>query len=100
VTDIAVVPLTAVQERLVAEIRAFQAVHGFAPSLRELADRAGRATSSVAYQVRQLEAKGPDQAVGWPGASFGRRGPAGWGRVMVRTLDEIRAERPPLGWLP
>jgi repressor LexA len=58
VTAAVVVPLSKVQERILAEIRKFVGVHGYAPTLRELSDLSGRALASVAYQVRQLEAKG------------------------------------------
>jgi repressor LexA len=58
VTAAVVVPLTAVQERILHEIRTFAAEYGHAPSLRELSDLCGRGLSTIAYQVQQLEAKG------------------------------------------
>lgn len=51
-------PLTPVQARVMCEFHGFVAEHGYAPSLRELADRSGRGLSTIAYQVRQLEEKG------------------------------------------
>lgn len=57
-TAAVLVPLTPVQQRILDEIRQFVAEYGYAPSLRELADRSGRGLSTVAYQVRQLEVKG------------------------------------------
>jgi repressor LexA len=58
VTAVAAAPLTPVQQRVLGEIRKFIAKHGYAPSLRELADQLGRGLTSTAYQVDQLALKG------------------------------------------
>ncbi|MBB3098950.1 SOS-response transcriptional repressor LexA [Actinoplanes campanulatus] len=57
-TAVVLVPLTPVQQRVLAEIRGFVDEYGYAPTLRELAARCGRGPSTVAYQLQQLEEKG------------------------------------------
>ena len=52
-------PLTEVQERVLGVIAEHMARHGYAPSIREIGDAAGLASSSsVAYQLTQLEKRG------------------------------------------
>ena len=52
-------PLTEVQERVLGVIAEHIARHGYAPSIREIGDAAGLASSSsVAYQLTQLENRG------------------------------------------
>ena len=52
-------PLTEVQQRVLSVIAEHIAHHGYAPSIREIGDAAGLASSSsVAYQLNQLENRG------------------------------------------
>lgn len=52
-------PLTEVQERVLGVIAEHIARNGYAPSIREIGDAAGLASSSsVAYQLTQLEQRG------------------------------------------
>ena len=50
--------LSPIQRRILTFIRAYADEHGYAPSLREIADGTHRAFSTVAYQVGQLHEKG------------------------------------------
>lgn len=52
-------PLTRMQRRIVDYITAHVETFGWPPTVREIADAAGLAsTSSAAHQIRQLEYKG------------------------------------------
>ena len=55
-----IVPLLSVRQRRVLEaIRCFYVEHGYAPTMREIADLSGLSSASTAvYQVRELEQKG------------------------------------------
>jgi repressor LexA len=54
-----VVPLlTVTQLRVVEVIRAYAVEHGFAPSVREIADLSGLSSSACWYQIGQLARKG------------------------------------------
>lgn len=55
----AVVPLlSATQRRIVEVIRAYATEHGFAPTVREIADLSGLSSSACWYQINQLAQKG------------------------------------------
>lgn len=51
--------LTTTQRNVITYLRNFYDSHGFIPSMREIGTHVGlTSTSSVAYQLRQLQAKG------------------------------------------
>lgn len=51
--------LTWRQAKVLRFVRSFTAAHGYSPSMREIGDAVGlSSTSSVSYQLRELEAKG------------------------------------------
>ncbi|MEW1583704.1 winged helix DNA-binding protein [Streptomyces microflavus] len=52
-------PLSARQEAVMAVVRSWIIEHGHGPTIREIGARVGlSSTSSVAYQLRQLEERG------------------------------------------
>lgn len=54
-----VVPLLTVQrQRVLNTIRGFYTEHGFAPTVREIADEVGISLSSVQHQLEQLQRMG------------------------------------------
>ena len=77
--------LTDRQRRILEVIRDAVVLRGYPPSIREIGDAAGlQSTSSVAYQLKQLEKKG-----------FLRRDPNKPRAVDVRTLPETEPAKKP-----
>jgi len=73
------------QRRILEVIRDAVVLRGYPPSIREIGDAAGlQSTSSVAYQLKQLEKKG-----------FLRRDPNKPRAVDVRTLPSTEPARKP-----
>ena len=73
------------QRRILEVIRDAVVLRGYPPSIREIGDAAGlQSTSSVAYQLKQLEKKG-----------FLRRDPNKPRAVDVRTLPSTESPRKP-----
>jgi len=73
------------QRRILEVIRDAVVLRGYPPSIREIGDAAGlQSTSSVAYQLKQLEKKG-----------FLRRDPIKPRAVDVRTLPSTEPARKP-----
>ncbi|MER8199514.1 hypothetical protein ABTY00_37025 [Streptomyces microflavus] len=61
-------PLSARQEAVMAVVRSWIIEHGEGPTIREIGARVGlSSTSSVAYQLRQLEERGLISRTGGPG---------------------------------
>ncbi|MDU0477874.1 transcriptional repressor LexA [Staphylococcus chromogenes] len=78
------------QRRILEVIRDAVVLRGYPPSIREIGDAAGlQSTSSVAYQLRQLEEKG-----------FLRRDPNKPRAVDVRVLPDSNKKKsgPKVGW--
>nr|WP_221374352.1 MarR family transcriptional regulator [Actinoplanes polyasparticus] len=50
--------LSRTQTRILSAIRGYATEHGYAPSIREVADVCGMSVSSVQYQLGQLNEKG------------------------------------------
>ncbi|ADK29026.1 transcriptional repressor LexA [Corynebacterium pseudotuberculosis] len=72
------------QRRILEVIRDAVVLRGYPPSIREIGDAAGlQSTSSVAYQLKELEKKG-----------YLRRDPNKPRAVDVRTLPESSASKP------
>ncbi|GAB3941454.1 transcriptional repressor LexA [Corynebacterium tapiri] len=72
------------QKRILEVIRDAVVLRGYAPSIREIGDAAGlQSTSSVAYQLNELEKKG-----------FLRRDPNKPRAVDIRHLNDSPAEAP------
>ncbi|AKK03326.1 SOS regulatory protein LexA [Corynebacterium epidermidicanis] len=82
--------LTDRQRRILEVIRDAVVLRGYPPSIREIGDAAGlQSTSSVAYQLRQLEEKG-----------YLRRDPNKPRAVDVRVIPDANKKKsgPKVGW--